>query len=160
MPAMSAKNTAKPVVALSRLNASHKASQGWQMRVQGYTWDEIAQATGFHDASTAYRAVKTYFGAVPAVDHEMQRHIARERTEFLQRKALEQVDASPTPANIRAAVETLRRAAALDGLDAAMKVDMKTTSQEEVMEWASQLMGVVGMSLPVEGDPFALVEGD
>jgi hypothetical protein len=69
--------------------------------------DDIARTTGFFDGAGAYRAVKNYFGSVPVMDHDMQRQIARERVEFLQRKALEQVDLSPTPANIRAAVETL-----------------------------------------------------
>jgi len=151
---MNAKKPAMPVAPITKLNAAHKASQGWQMRVQGYTWDAIAQATGYHDGGTAYRAVKNYFGQVPVIDHEMQRQIARERTEFLQRKALEQVDASPSPANIRAAVETLRRAAALDGLDSAMKVAVEASS-DEIRAWAERMIQLAGAKMPDEADIFS-----
>jgi hypothetical protein len=154
VPAMNAKKPAVPIAPISRLNAGHKASLGWRMRVEGHTWDEIARATGYYDGATAYRAVKTYFGSVPVVDHEMQRQIARERTEFVQQRALQLVEMNPTPANIHAAVDTLRRAAQLDGLDAAMKVAVEVTP-DEVREVAAYMLSLAGKEFPEEADIFS-----
>lgn len=84
----------------------------------------------------------------------MQRQIARERTEFVQRKALEQVDANPTPANIRAAVETLRRAASLDGLDAALRVAVDP-SDHDMREFVATMIAMGAGQMPQEADIFA-----
>lgn len=42
------------------------------------------------------------------------------------------------------------------GLDAAAEVNVNIASQEEITEWAQQILALKGAGLPEEGDPFTL----
>lgn len=101
----------------TRADAGERAIRAWALRVGGASWHPIAEELGFNSAGNACRAVTNYFGEVPEVDRNMHREIARQRTDYLWRQAMRDVNERRGGA-IQSAVAVLARQARLDGLDA------------------------------------------
>ena len=120
------------------------------MRVAGESWESIATALGMKGgAPAAHRAVSRYFGRVPQPDREMLRGVARARGEHLWRRALGEVERTEgAPAAVRAAVDVLRRHAALDGLDDPVRIDINDPSAEEFRRFVELAARGAGYEVP------------
>jgi AraC-like DNA-binding protein len=63
----------------TRADAAERAQRAWTARVVGATWDQAADVAGFAHASSAVRAVRSYFDRLPQVDTDERRALWRER---------------------------------------------------------------------------------
>lgn len=105
-------------------DAAQRAQRAWSARVAGATWDQAATAAGFAHNSSCIRAVQRYFARVPEVeDTPERRRLWRERLEVLWRQTMLDVN-QQRPDAVRAGGAVVQRAAALDGLDAAQRVEI------------------------------------
>jgi hypothetical protein len=136
-----------------RADAARRAMHAWQLRVSGLPWDEVATQAGFSNAPNALRAVRNWAGRLPQLTHTELREVARERAEWLWRKAAEDVE-DRRPGAVRAAVATLQRQAALDGLDAAHRIEVDVDAAE-LERIARQIQAARGMT-PIEADVLEL----
>jgi len=108
-----------------------RARQGWDLRVAGYSWDEIAEQLGFANKSNAYRSVHSYLGTVPQFDAERERELWRQRLEWLWRKARRDVD-EQRPGALTGGVRIAQAAARLSGLDAPEQVVIHNPTVAEI----------------------------
>jgi len=88
---MGAKDVPTPGALNEQVSAEVRAQRAWTARVVGATWAQAAEATGYYDAATCYRAVKRYFGEVPKQDKTEARDLWRARLEHLWRLSVEDV---------------------------------------------------------------------
>jgi AraC-like DNA-binding protein len=100
-----------------------RAHQAWTARVAGATWQQVAELTGYSSPENAMRAVRTVYGQVPRIDRDDLRHLWRDRLEALWRQVLRDLS-EQRPGAVTAAVRVMQAAAALDGLNEAVKVDL------------------------------------
>lgn len=110
--------------------AFQKASSAWTARVHGLSWAQVAQHSGYSDASSAHHAVKRAFGELPVIEKEDLRDLWRERIELAWKQAvLDMKDRVPgaTTASVRIATCAVQ----LDGLAAPVKVDVEVTQMLE-----------------------------
>ena len=98
-----------------------RGRQAWEMRVQGATWDAIAQRLGYGDKSSAHRAVKAFRERSPHLEATGFRIELSERTEWLWAQASQDV-MDGKPGAITAAVRVLDRWAKLTGSDAPTQI--------------------------------------
>jgi hypothetical protein len=103
----------------------------------------VAEIVGFHDAPTAHRAVKRWFGRVPEIDPDESRAMWRERLELLWRQSLTD-STQQRPGAVRAAVAVAQRAAALDGLDAPTRVEVYNPTVAEIAEYVQNMRASLG----------------
>jgi hypothetical protein len=61
---------------------------------------------------------------------------------------------NPSPAMIRASADILKQIMTLQGT-AAKEESAVMPNQEAIYDWADRVLGLKGLSLPIEGDPFA-----
>jgi len=140
---MGANDVPTPGALNGKVSAEVRAQRAWTARVVGATWAQAAEATGYYDAATCYRAVKRYFGEVPQHDRAEARELWRARYEHLWRMALEDVT-KRRPGAVRAAVAVAQRAAALDGLDAPQRHEVIDPTPEQIQEVVARLVEAQG----------------
>lgn len=104
-----------------------KADVAWRARTAGATWAEAAAMSGYASAQSCYKSVVKHRGALPQVEADHLRELWRERLETLWRQALRDV-ADRRPSAVTHGVRVASAAAALDGLNAAAKVELGTES--------------------------------
>lgn len=124
-----------------RADAMRRASEAWQLRVAGRTWEQVAAAVGYTDAANCVRAVRTYFGTLPAPARDELRELARARGEALWSQAFQDA-LERRPGAVRAAVALLQRQAALDGLDEPSRAHVEVTGAE-FDELVARLSGIL-----------------
>lgn len=140
-------------------DAAQRAQRAWSARVAGNTWAGVAELVGFADASTACRAVRTYFGTLPQHDREETRSLWRERHEVVWRQTIKDM-AKDKPGATRAAVAVARSAALLDGLDQPHRIELTNPSNDELSMFVQRLAIAAGAELIVEADPFNTVDAE
>lgn len=141
---------------IARADAARRAMHAWQLRVGGLPWSEVAEQAGFSNAPNAVRAVRRWAGRLPQLEHAELREIARERGEWLWRHAATDVE-DRRPGAVRAAVATLQRQAALDGLDAAHRVQVGVDDAAELEAIVRAIRAARG-DFPDEADVLELTE--
>lgn len=117
-------------------DAAERARKAWAARVVGATWAQAASVAGFSDASNCHRAVREYFGTVPAPDSDERRELWRERLEHLWKQSVTDTR-QQRPGAVRAGVAVAQRAAALDGLDAPAQAVVYTPRAEEIERYVA-----------------------
>jgi len=68
----------------ARLNARQKRERAVQLRIQSYTWSQIASAVGYASPSAAYQAVVEYFKKYPSPDADQLRQMENEKLDRLE----------------------------------------------------------------------------
>lgn len=71
-----------------RMSAKQKRTKAAELRVQGRTWQQIADEVGYADPGTACRAVKEYLSKYPSPDVEELRAIENQKLDRLEQAAL------------------------------------------------------------------------
>ena len=110
-----------------RSDARSRAQVAFHARVMGATWTAAAQAAGYKHDSTCAAAVRKYIGALPTLDREAERAVARERVSALWSRAWQAV-IEGQPGSISNAVRVLERQARLLGLDAPQEQPVQSGS--------------------------------
>ena len=128
------------------------------MRVAGIPWARVAGELGYANPQNAMRAVRELYGTMPEIDTGTARALLRDRAEKVWMQI--QVDMrEQRPGATRAAIAVLQRMAALDGLDAAAKLELVTPTDDEMHRVVHELVAIrreqLGSLVPVEADPFA-----
>jgi hypothetical protein len=113
-------------VGVVRGDAAQRAERAWQLRIQGRTWRQVAEAAGYGTPEGAIGAVKRYCGELPRFDRQHLRDLWRERLEELWSLALDDAR-EHRPGAVVAGVRVGQLAAQLDGLSEAQKVDLEVT---------------------------------
>lgn len=135
-------------------DAAVRAQRAWAARVAGATWQEAAEVSGFTETSNCIRAVRSYFGTLPAPDRDELRLVWRERLEELWRQV--RVDAAEQrPGAVRAAVAVAQRAVQLDGLDAPQRVSVESPDMARIEELLARFAVVMRGDVQ-EADVFAV----
>jgi hypothetical protein len=117
------------VAPIKRGDALQRASEGWALRVQGKTWQQIANAVGFASAQGAHRAVMRFAGTIPDPDPSVLKKMWRARLDRLYALADRDAEAA-RPGALRAASAIAQRAAAMDGLDAPTQLNLTADAAE------------------------------
>ena len=136
-----------------RADALRRVTQAWQLRIAGVAWDDIAAQVGYSNAQNCIRAVRNYAGTLPEPSTVELRHLWRARLEKLWPIAERDVLAGK-PGATRAAVALAQRAAAMDGLDSATRVEVSTDAAE--LEQIVRQIRVARGDLPEEADVLEL----
>jgi hypothetical protein len=141
-----------------RADAGARAQRAWAARVAGATWEQVGELVGFSDGTAALRAVRRYFGQLPVIEREETRRLWRERNELLWKQAVRDTS-EQRPGAIRAAVAVAQRAAALDGLDAPVRMEVSNPSVEEFNRLVDNFVQQLGGEIE-EADVFALEQAE
>jgi AraC-like DNA-binding protein len=137
-----------------RADAAGRAMRAWSARVAGHTWSEAAELSGFSDASNCLRAVRAYFGTLPAIEREDVRALWRQRHEALWAIALRDAKAR-RPGALRAGVAVARSAAQLDALDVPAVSVVVSPTAAEFEDTVRRLVEARGGRSSIEADIFA-----
>src|SRR3990172_1602421 len=114
------KNTSSPKMLAKR----ERMYAALDLRKAGRTYEEIAQALGYADRSTAYQAVMAALKSLPAQTAEEMRKLDGERLDQLLAAVWPRA-ASGDPAGVDAALRILARRARLMGLDLPAKLSFE-----------------------------------
>lgn len=124
-------------------------------RRNGKTWDEVAQAWGYHDKSSAHRAVKGVLARVEGETVDDYREVVNARYEALFQKAWEAVESADSKGQlvgkgqlVAAARGVLDSQAKLLGLAAPQKSELTVTTRAAVDDEISALVNKLRGSEP------------
>jgi hypothetical protein len=112
-----------PAQQMTRADAQQRASLAAKLRVEGRTWEQIAETCGFLDASNAHRSVRSFYADMPQPDVDDARREVWERTQWLWGKAVEDIEEGK-PGAITAGVRVLERFSKLSGIDAPSRLEV------------------------------------
>ena len=109
-----------------KADALARADHVWALRVAGHTWRHAAEVVGYSSPQAAMAAVRKQYGEVPRLDREDLRNLWRERLEVTWQHVLNDMG-DQKPGAVTAAVRVMQAAAALDGLNEAVRVDLSVS---------------------------------
>ena len=112
-----------PTKQIVRADHQQRASLAAKLRVEGHTWEQIADAIGVNSASAAYDSVQRFYETMPQPDAADARREVWSRVEWLWSKAVEDIEAGKAGA-ITAGVRVLERFSKLSGIDAPARLEV------------------------------------
>jgi len=116
--------------------AAERERQALELRKQGSTFDQIAQAVGYADRSAAYKAVMRGLKATLREPADEVRALYLERLDYvMQCMAPRMAEGNPQAA--AAYIKALERQAALLGLDAPLRTEMKLDAEKVAQKIAA-----------------------
>ncbi|ORL93430.1 hypothetical protein A5N78_04660 [Prescottella equi] len=132
-----------------------RAVNAMQLRRDGKTWDEVADACGYADRSTAHRAVKRVLERVEGETVDDYREVVNARYEALYTKAWEAITSAEGKGQlvgrsqlVAAARGVLDSQAKLLGLGAPQKSELTVTTRAAVDDEISALVNKLRGSEP------------
>lgn len=132
--------TGTPKSGQQRLQAAEKERQALELRKQGATFDQIARAVGYADRSAAYKAVMRGLKATLREPADEVRALYLERLDYVMACMAPRM-AEGNPQAAAAYIKALERQAALLGLDAPLKTEMRIDT-EKVAQRISEATGL------------------
>lgn len=123
----------------TRADALARVDLAWHARVNGATWQQAAEVSGYSSGNNCQRAVSRIYGRLPTPDRESLRALWRERLEALWRQAHADV-LEQRPGAVTAAVRIQQAAASLDGLNSPAEVVLSSPTQHELEAWVASVM--------------------
>lgn len=131
---------ATPKTGTQRLAAAEKERQALELRKRGATFDEIARSVGYADRGAAHKAVMRALKATLREPAEEVRALYLERLDHVMACMAPRM-AEGNPQAAAAYIKALERQAALLGLDAPLKTEMKIDA-EKVAQKISEATGL------------------
>lgn len=131
---------ATPKTGTQRLQAAEKERQALELRKRGQTFDEIARAVGYADRSAAHKAVTRALKATLREPADEVRALYLERLDYVMACMAPRM-AEGNPQAAAAYIKALERQAALLGLDAPLKTEMRIDA-EKVAQRISEATGL------------------
>lgn len=129
----------------------------------GATYGDIAEQMNYRNAAQARMVIER--ALADTVDDTEDRSVMRQKVSLQLDRLLRSVIVKALDSNspdqlayVRAVVGILDRKTQLHGLNAPIQAIVANPTGDELERWLSQLAEANGISVPVEGDPFIVIE--
>jgi hypothetical protein len=135
---------------MDRTSSRKRAAQGWELRVKGRTWNEIAQTLGYGTHAAAYNAVTKWIKQNPPDELAVMRRATGHRLMSITNDLLDSLaeakesgDHAAVATLGRAAIDAIDRYAKLTGQHIPVEVNVNVTATQALSDTRARLLEAI-----------------